>query len=78
MTTKHPPNLYINPPSFDIELDEFQTLPLCRLEAFQLLRSGREVTRSSANSPENRSEGVDETEVDQKKCDFLEYLSITT
>lgn len=35
-----PPSLYLEPPAFDIELEEFGRLPLCRLEAIRLLREG--------------------------------------
>eukprot|EP00903_Cladosiphon_okamuranus_P013192 g12304.t1 len=38
--TATPPSLYLKPPAFDIELEEFGKLPLCRLEAIRLLREG--------------------------------------
>lgn len=38
--TTSPPSLYLEPPAFDIELEEFGRLPLCRLAAIQLLREG--------------------------------------
>eukprot|EP00752_Nemacystus_decipiens_P007128 g6384.t1 len=38
--TTGPPSLYLDPPAFDIELEEFGRLPLCRLEAVRLLREG--------------------------------------
>lgn len=38
--TTGPPCLYLEPPAFDIELEEFERLPLCRLEAIKLLREG--------------------------------------
>lgn len=41
METRSAPGLYLDPPTFDIELEEFETLPLCRLEAIRLLREGQ-------------------------------------
>lgn len=41
METRCPPGLYLDPPDFDIELGDFARLPLCRLEAFRLLREGQ-------------------------------------
>lgn len=38
--TTNPPSLYLEPPAFDIELEEFRRLPLCRLQAVRLLREG--------------------------------------
>lgn len=40
METNVPPRMYTEPPAFDIQVDDFATLPLRRLEAFRLLRSG--------------------------------------
>lgn len=38
METCNPPGFYVDPPAFDIELEEFGTLPMRRLEAVRLLR----------------------------------------
>lgn len=60
METRAPPVLYKDPPSFDIELDEFETLSLCRLEAFQLLRKGRRTSDDSGGRlAQERREGDD-------------------
>ncbi|CAN0025684.1 unnamed protein product [Ectocarpus sp. 4 AP-2014] len=41
METCNPPGFYVDPPAFDIELEEFGTLPMRRLEAVRLLREGQ-------------------------------------
>ncbi|CAN0202750.1 unnamed protein product [Ectocarpus sp. 12 AP-2014] len=41
METCNPPGFYVDPPAFDIELEEFGMLPICRLEAVRLLREGQ-------------------------------------
>lgn len=50
METRNPPGLYVDPPAFDIELEEFGTLPLRRLEAVRLLREGPTTPVSEASS----------------------------
>ena len=42
-----PPSLYLEPPDYDIELDEFATLPRSRLEAIRLLRD-RQIGQDTA------------------------------
>lgn len=42
METRAPPRMYTEPPTFDIKLEDFGTLPLRRLEAFRLLRAGHQ------------------------------------
>lgn len=49
METRSAPGLYLDPPTFDIELEEFGTLPMCRLEAIRLLREGRTVADDQAD-----------------------------
>lgn len=41
METRVPPGLYLEPPSFDIDLDDFALLPRRRIEAIRLLREGQ-------------------------------------
>ena len=41
METRVPPGLYQEPPSFDIDLENFISLPRRRVEAIRLLREGR-------------------------------------
>lgn len=41
METRVPPGLYLEPPSFDIDLDDFMLLPRRRVEAIRLLREGQ-------------------------------------
>lgn len=41
METRAPPGLYLEPPSFDIALDDFMALPRRRVEAIRLLREGQ-------------------------------------
>lgn len=41
METRVPPGLYLEPPSFDIDLDDFTLLPRRRVEAIRLLREGQ-------------------------------------
>ncbi|CAM9595017.1 unnamed protein product [Ectocarpus sp. 12 AP-2014] len=41
METCNPPGFYVDPPAFDIELEEFGMLPICRLEAVRRLREGQ-------------------------------------
>ncbi|CAM9841190.1 unnamed protein product, partial [Scytosiphon promiscuus] len=55
METRCPPGMYPDPPDFDIELEEFASLPLRRLEAFRLLREGHATKASDASSEEKAS-----------------------
>ncbi|CAM9745781.1 unnamed protein product, partial [Hapterophycus canaliculatus] len=55
METRCPPGLYLDPPDFDIELEDFARLPLCRLEAFRLLREGQANNVSGATSERKAS-----------------------
>lgn len=58
MAARGPPSLYKDPPSFDIELDEFRTLPLRRLEIFRQHHLGTLDNERGANSPQTLSEGA--------------------
>ncbi|CAN0086975.1 unnamed protein product [Pylaiella littoralis] len=49
METRSAPGLYLDPPTFDIELEEFGTLPMCRLEAIRLLREGQTAADDEAD-----------------------------
>lgn len=60
METCAPPGLYLDPPTFDIELHEFEALPSRRLEAIRFLRKGEEtgdVSESRTSEQQARTSG---------------------
>lgn len=74
VNTRIPPGLYQDPPSFDIELEDFGTLPLCRLEAFQLLREGLESNESNGRLPQAHKEGDNNSACHRRRARSITFL----
>ncbi len=72
------PSMYLDPPAVDIELEEFGTLPLCRLEAIRLLREGP-TTDSHAPHPDARllllhGHGDRPSEAKHRRADLISHF----